>query len=143
MLGNPDIDSSQVPIRVACQFLVGRLVFPCRVYSTLRRTTSTSADGDRYIPSLSRRRVPDHRRFSQADAEILSRVARKTLRKCGRGHEYIIDHPRRDILVRRVRLLRARALVLNATLNCSEVISRRPCIADFRQSTPVATRRQQ
>jgi hypothetical protein len=29
------------------------------------------------------------------------------------GHEYTIDHPRRDIVVRRVWLLRARALVLN------------------------------
>ena len=29
------------------------------------------------------------------------------------GHEYTIDHPRRDIVVRRVWVLRARALVLN------------------------------
>jgi len=49
---------------------------------------------------------------SQADAENLSRVASKTPKRYGHGHEYIIDHRRGDILVRRVRLLRAGTLVL-------------------------------
>ncbi len=43
----------------------------------------------------------------------ICRVAPITLRRCGHGHEYSIDHRRRDISVWRVRLLRPRALVLS------------------------------
>jgi hypothetical protein len=44
---------------------------------------------------------------------VLSRVASKTPKRYGHGYEYIIDHRRRDISVRRIRLLRAGTLVLN------------------------------
>jgi phasin family protein len=50
---------------------------------------------------------------SQAEAENLSRVASKTPKRYGHGHEYIINHRRRDILVQWVRLLWAGTLVLN------------------------------
>jgi hypothetical protein len=47
------------------------------------------------------------------NAKNLSQAASKNFGEYSHGHEHVIDHPRRDIFVRRVWLLWARALVLN------------------------------
>jgi hypothetical protein len=54
-----------------------------------------------------------HIQSSKPNAKNLSQAASKNFGEDSHGHEYIIDHPRRDIFVRRVWLLWARALVLN------------------------------
>jgi hypothetical protein len=52
------------------------------------------------------------------------------------GHEYTIDHPRRDIFVRRIWLLWARALVLNErhgtnSPSCCRASTRRPLQREY------------
>jgi hypothetical protein len=62
--------------------------------------------------------------------------------KCGYGHEYIIDHRRRDILVRRVRFLWAGTLVLNQRHRRRLHSRRDPAVLMFDESAPVVSRRQ-
>jgi hypothetical protein len=56
----------------------------------------------------------------------------RKVRKHGHGHEYIIDHPRGDIFVWRIWLLRAGALVLNRrrAYDSDEILGRQ-CVDDL------------
>jgi hypothetical protein len=67
----------------------------------------------RCFPSLSPHRLSRHGQFRKADAgETITRRGENS-GKYDHGHEYNIDHPRRDISIRRVWLLWARTLVLS------------------------------
>jgi hypothetical protein len=68
----------------------------------------------RYFPNLWRHQLSRNIQSSKANAKFIA-SRDQNFGEYSHGHEHIIDHPRRDIFVRRVWLLWARALVLNGT----------------------------